>query len=269
MSFFETLRRRFQKQNINKETDEKQFSKLSSLFIKNPQKAIEKASQYLIKSKKKISYEQFINEIKSTQHTSFCSFSWTKPTLCAQCLDCQKQESSCFCIPCFLSGHHDQHNSRLFSAESGCCDCGNPSFINPSGFCSNHPGPDPNPDITQMTPENRTKFITVFKSAYYGAMNSTSENNMIECIKYISQFIPYGDGLRRCASYAIVILSKEYLYKNVIKMTENMIQALIDLFGQLVSDFYFMQKMSFLYYQNFPYVSQTLGKYLIDHNYTL
>lgn len=255
------------KQNVNKETDEKQFSKLSPLFIKNPKKAIEKASKYFIKSKKKVSYEQFINEIKSTQHTSFCSISWTKVMLCAQCLDCQKLENACFCIPCFLSGHHEHHNSFLFSCYSGCCDCGNLSFINPSGFCSNHPGPDSDPDITQMTPENRTKFITVFQAAYYGAINSTSEDNMIECIKYISQFIPYGDGLRRCASYAIVFLSKEHLYKNIIKMTVKMIQALIDLFGQLVSDFYFQSKMSFLYYQNFPYLSQTIGKFLIEHDY--
>ena len=89
MSFFDSLRKQFKKQDANKETDEKQFSKLSPLFIKNPKKAIEKSTKYLIKSKKKISYEQFINEIKSTQHTSFCSVSWSKPMLCAQCLDCQ------------------------------------------------------------------------------------------------------------------------------------------------------------------------------------
>ena len=82
MSFFDTLRRRFQKQNINKETDEKHFSKqyfaflnlqnfLNILKIKIFFPIYHKSFQNFLNT-----YEQFINEIKSTQ-----------PTLCAQCLE--------------------------------------------------------------------------------------------------------------------------------------------------------------------------------------
>lgn len=267
MSFFDNFRKHFKKQNINQETDEKKFSKLSSLFIKDPKKAIEHAKKYFLKSKKKVTYEQFIDEVKSTQKTSYCSHSWTKRSLCGTCFDCQKFDSSCFCIPCFLAGHHDQHNSVLFYCDSGNCDCGNPSFINPSGFCPHHPGPDPNPDISQMTPENRTKFITVFKSAYYAAMNFKSKENMIACLKYISEFTKYGDGICRCAAYAIVSLTKEHLYNQLTKFDQDMYQALIDLYGQLISDFYFLEKMSFLYFKKYEIVANTLGQFLIEHNY--
>ena len=217
MSFFERFKKLSKKQDIDDQVDKRQFKKLSSLFIENPEKAIDKAEKYLINSKKK-TYEQFIEEVTATQKSNCCFTSWSKSTLCGQCFDCQNRNNTCFCIPCFLAG-----------------------------FCPNHPGPDLNPDVSQMTPENRKKFITVFEAAYYAAMNYKSEYNMEQSIKFISKFISYGDGLRRCASYAVASLSKQYLYKSILNMSEEMVSTLIDLFGQLVSDIFYIRCHIFIF----------------------
>lgn len=95
-------------------------------------------------------------------------------------------------------------------------------------------------------------------------MNYKSEYNLDQSIKFISQFISYGDGLRRCASYAVATLSKQYLYKSIPNMSEGMVSTSIGLFGQLVSDMYFLYKMSYLNFLNTSTLINRLKSCLIS-----
>lgn len=106
--FFEQFKKNLKKQDIDDQVDKRQFKKLSTLFIDDPKKAIEKAKKYLIKLKR-MTYEQFIEEVKATQKSNCCTASWSKSTLCRQSIDCQNRSNTCFCIPSLLAGRHDQH----------------------------------------------------------------------------------------------------------------------------------------------------------------
>lgn len=250
MAFFKKIKH----QNIQEEFDESQCNKLTQSFMDEKFKdAVMKAEQFFLKSYKG-TYEQFINEVKSTQKTNCCLTSWNTPTLSGVCLDCQTTSSS-FCIPCFLAQHHEQHNSFVKYYDSGSCDCGDSAFIKPSGFCPNHPGPDPNPDLTQMTPENRKKFITVFRAAFTAVFlyspyaKSNKEKSKSErykrphkLIEYIKGFVPYGDGMRRCVSYAILPLIKKRFFTKFESAT--LTAEIVNLFGLLISDIYFRDRMS-------------------------
>lgn len=153
-------------QSLEDEFDQSKCKSLTQSFIEEKfDDAVQEAEKYFLKSYKG-TYTDFINEVKSTQKTNVCLFCWDKPTLSGVCLDCQKYDASCLCIPCFLAQHHEQHQSYITNFSSGSCDCGDSAFIIPSGFCPHHPGPDPNPDLTQMTRDTRTKFITVIRAVF-------------------------------------------------------------------------------------------------------
>lgn len=238
-------------QQINDEIDESQCKKLSKLFTEERfQDVVGKAEKFLLKSYKG-TYKQFLDEVKATQKTSCCLTSWNTPTLSGVCLDCQKNDSSCLCISCFLAKKHDQHHSYIIYFPSGSCDCGDPSYIKPSGFCSHHPGPDQNPDVTQMTEENRKKFITVFRAAFTGAIQTQSVNNSIRIIEYIKEFVPLGDGLRRCVAYAIVPVAKKSFHDKIQKCNSNLTGSFVSLFGLLTSDLYFRDRMSVICFRNY------------------
>ena len=126
--------RKIKHQNISDEFDESKCKALTKIFIEEKfQDAVDQVEKYFIKSYNG-TYKQFIDEVKSTQKTNCCLFSWNTSTLGGVCLDCQNN-SSCLCIPCFLAKHHEDHQSYIKYFDSGNCDCGDPSFLKPSGFC--------------------------------------------------------------------------------------------------------------------------------------
>lgn len=79
-------------------------------------------------------------------------------------------------------------------------------------------------------------------------MHTDSDYNIEKEFNYIAQFIPYSDGIRLCASYAVVSVSKQCLYEKIPTISEDVVGMLIDLFGKLVTDMYFLFKMSYLYF---------------------
>lgn len=261
MRFFSKIKH----QNLEDEFDQSKCKSLTQSFIEEKfNDAVQEAEKYFLKSYKG-TYTDFINEVKSTQKTNVCLFCWDKPTLSGVCLDCQKYDASCLCIPCFLAQHHEQHQSYITNFSSGSCDCGDSAFIIPSGFCPHHPGPDPNPDLTQMTRDTRTKFITVIRAAFtavflYSPYNrkSKKERSKLERFKrpkklidYIKQFIPYGDGIRRCASYAIVSVAKQYLGRTLEKGDSGLTGDILSLFGLLISDIYFRDRISVICFRDY------------------
>ncbi|KAK8857709.1 hypothetical protein M9Y10_016117 [Tritrichomonas musculus] len=241
--------------------------KLSSLFSSSPEKGILQAQQYLM-SPNYSNYEEFIQNVKKTQKSNCCIVSWSKSMLSARCLDCQKHDNSCICIPCYLAGKHDQHHSYLLGGSgAGNCDCGDPHFWKPSGNCPNHPGPDPNPDITQMTTQDRDKFITVFKSAFTASFSTKDDDKICVILDWISDFISFGDGLRRCVAISITSIPAKVFFNNLMHMQKNSLNSLISLLGKLTSDQVFSQQMGSTTLKNYLSLRNIIRSIISKHSY--
>lgn len=249
------------------ESEEKELKNISELFKSSPEEAISQAKVFLM-SPDFTNYDEYIADVKKTQKSNCCIVSWSKAMLSARCLDCQLQANSCICIPCYLAGKHDQHHSYLLgSSGGGNCDCGDPNFWKPEGNCPNHPGPDPNPEITQMTATNRSKFIEIFKIAYISALTSDDFTFSIQIFEWLTEFISIGDGLRRCVAIAVCSAPEETFLVNLQRLTEEPVKSLISLFGKLISDHHFAQIMGSITLKNYLSLRNTIKNEMNKANY--
>ncbi|OHS97392.1 hypothetical protein TRFO_36398 [Tritrichomonas foetus] len=247
-------------------------NRLKSLFLANPSKGITEAQNSLMKPKYH-NFSDFINNVKKTQKSGCCVTSWEGSQLHAKCLDCQLEDNSCICIPCFLAGNHDKHHSFILgSSGSGNCDCGDPNFWKTSGNCSHHPGPEHDPDISQMEDQTRKRFITTFSAAFYACLKAENPNNAKVILNWIETFIPLGDGLRRCVSKGILandhimIINK---FKNSCKIEDiekkvEIATAIIHLFGKLVSDRVFNEEFGYIILNRYL----ELKKFIFNESFT-
>lgn len=71
---------------------------------------------------------------------SVCTTVWKKGDTAYRCTVCEKDSASAVCLRCFENGNHADHEYKLVSIENGCCDCGDASAWEPSGFCKHHQG---------------------------------------------------------------------------------------------------------------------------------
>ena len=62
-----------------------------------------------------------------------------------KCKDCELQNSSLYCIDCFIKQKHLGHDIYFNPRASGFCDCGVNLVLKPEGFCDKHKG-----DYTNM-----------------------------------------------------------------------------------------------------------------------
>jgi len=69
-----------------------------------------------------------------------CGKALSKKDLGWFCQDCQRDAFAIICQDCFEQGNHTGHQCFLSRYVSGCCDCGDPTAINPKGFCIDHQG---------------------------------------------------------------------------------------------------------------------------------
>lgn len=60
--------------------------------------------------------------------------------LCFKCLDCcvPKKSDHIYCEQCFIKGQHAGHRVKYRTETYGFCDCGDESYIQKCGFCSEH-----------------------------------------------------------------------------------------------------------------------------------
>ncbi|KAK8847068.1 hypothetical protein M9Y10_019645 [Tritrichomonas musculus] len=247
--------------------DDQQFQILHPLFSKSATEAIIESEKYF-RGESFSTFDEYIEDVKKSQKSNCCICSWSKSTLAAGCFDCRLNENSCVCIPCFLAGKHDQHHSYLLgNSSAGNCDCGDPNLWKPSGNCPHHPGPDAHPDISQMTPENRKKFITVFKSAFYGAFTSYDVTISWTVFDWMSKFIQYGDGIRRCCSIAITSLGSKFFFTELLKLERESVSIFIDLLGKLVSDQLFALRMGSMVIFNYLALRKKITKFILAGNY--
>lgn len=241
--------------------------KLYSAFQDDPAQGIQMSKQYLFQPNFN-SFEDFMDDVKKTQRSSACIVSWDNSMLTARCLDCQLADNSCICIPCFLAGRHDTHHSYIV-AGSGCgnCDCGDPNFWKPSGNCPNHPGPNENPDQTQMTPQIRQKFLDVFQAALSAGLNSSSDQDGAVIFEFVESFVKVGDGLRRCVAISLSKIETNLFYEKLQEMGEVKIQGFLSLLGSLISDNYFSTRIGSAFFQKYLELRNIVKAELLKDSY--
>lgn len=149
---------------------------------------------------KPTTFDEYLNKLQQTLKSCTCKTSWNSDILLIKCLNCQKNSSSCVCAKCFLKGNHQGHKIIIFHGSCGCCDCGDPMCWSKSGFCSEHSGPESNPELTQLDSSTRIKLISISKSAFHYLQNfgSTNKQYFIHIIEFLTRLVSLGEAIRRC-----------------------------------------------------------------------
>ena len=168
--------------------------------------------------------------------SSKCGNFWDEGgSISLTCEECRQTENSCVCLDCFLRQNHEGHHCRISLNSSGNCDCGDASFWKPECFCSEHKGQLENPD-SLLEPEEKELFLKSFDKIGK-LLGSTSETQMITYLKFLAQFVQFGDPVSRCLAIAI----SPYLTIDLhIKASYNGIQALFQFEASIINEPYFV-----------------------------
>lgn len=76
------------------------------------------------------------------------------------CFDCEvksDQNSSCYCVSCFVFDKHKGHNFRLIKTKLAVCDCGDPDVLKKSSFCQKHKQARKEPELDALKVEEFIK----------------------------------------------------------------------------------------------------------------
>ena len=229
--------------------------KLIKEIESNPEECISILKAELLGDKNNsITYEEYLNQLQKTLKKCTCQASWCHTQILVHCLDCQKASNSCICINCFLKGNHQGH--RVYIAHhSGTCDCGDPQMWSPSGFCPDHPGPEPNPEQTQLTKETRIKLIAVCKASLSDYIRYVNIRSPLftKITDFLFNLVSIGDAARRCVCLAIKESFSIYeLYTNSIYLVIPEMMKLLDFLGPLTNDEIFRDYMSLSFLPYLP-----------------
>lgn len=198
-------------------------------------------------------FPSFLKEFASKQTISVCPASWTD-SIQGVCYDCQKSKNSCLCLPCFIAGHHDEHNSIL-KISSGNCDCGDPLFWKSEGNCPNHKGCVENPDVEYLTEDERKRFLAIFLAALNGTLTfkKTDQSNPYSLklvFQWLIRFVDVGDSIRRLLSIALCQVDQLLLKSVLLRSNKEDSEIVFQLIIKLVSDSYFGTHFSKFIYNN-------------------
>ncbi|KAH7292156.1 hypothetical protein KP509_29G053500 [Ceratopteris richardii] len=69
-----------------------------------------------------------------------CGAVWGSGDLAYRCRTCENDPTCAVCVPCFEPSKHINHDYSMIHTGGGCCDCGDVTAWNESGFCSKHSG---------------------------------------------------------------------------------------------------------------------------------
>lgn len=202
-------------------------------------------------------FMSFLKDFASKQSRSMCPASW-KNSVCGQCVDCQRSESSCLCLPCFLAGHHEEHNSHI-TFLNGTCDCGDPLYWKPEGNCPHHQSCVKHPEIEYLNEDERKTFLTIFLAALNGTVKFTPASDsspgkylpIIPVITWLLRFIDCADSLRRLLAIAVCRVSDEDMTKTILRLNKDESSLFIQFIVRLVSDRYFRSHFSLYVYRHF------------------
>lgn len=83
--------------------------------------------------------EEFSQIVKSFDNAVSCGLVWTANFVAYRCRTCGISPCMSLCAECFQKGNHEGHDYNMFRSQAGgACDCGDPSVMKESGFCSCH-----------------------------------------------------------------------------------------------------------------------------------
>ncbi|XP_078489238.1 E3 ubiquitin-protein ligase ubr3 [Ciona intestinalis] len=87
-------------------------------------------------------FSKFCTRVKNMDSSPLCGCVWTANFVAYRCRTCAASPCMSLCAACFERGNHEGHDYNIFRSEAGgACDCGDPSVMKKSGFCSHH-GPN-------------------------------------------------------------------------------------------------------------------------------
>ncbi|KAH7287181.1 hypothetical protein KP509_32G042600 [Ceratopteris richardii] len=69
-----------------------------------------------------------------------CGAIWGSDDLAYRCRTCENDPTCAICVACFEPAKHINHDYSMIHTGGGCCDCGDITAWNESGFCSRHSG---------------------------------------------------------------------------------------------------------------------------------
>jgi hypothetical protein len=84
------------------------------------------------------SFSSFLQSSFNPKNLSICQLNSSFFTLFIHCNQCSLISNSCICLSCFLKSNHSSHDIRIDNGTRGNCDCGDCSYLKPSGFCTDH-----------------------------------------------------------------------------------------------------------------------------------
>lgn len=199
--------------------------------------------------------EEYVAKMKNIVKTSTCQEHWIVDTVAAHCLDCQKSNASCICMKCFLAGNHLNHRASMGVTKSGNCDCGDCMLWKKEGFCPNHHGCEENPELTQLTSEQRETLIIIFKAClshfiYWTKFDPFKGSRIIRFLRHL---IEIGDAFRRCCAIAFnETFSMIKLMKACRSVDYTITNDIISFLGCFSNDDLFKTYFSREIFANFP-----------------
>lgn len=189
-----------------------------------------------------ISFQTYLENIKKNSTSSACSKCYKTCSLAFKCMECQNFEDSVLCLECFLKGHHEGHNAYQILTKIGTCDCGNPAFIKPSGFCSDHQG-----EISEneLTADEKSTLFTIFDTLLFEITHTIPHKSpQIEAaFQWMLNLASTGDTAKRCCSLAFAKneIDFEVLQFKLIESVNSSIAAYNDLIMSLANDPVFLR----------------------------
>ena len=102
----------------------------------------------------------FVQLVKSFDNAVSCGLVWTANFVAYRCRTCGISPCMSLCAECFQKGSHVGHDYNMFRSQAGgACDCGDPSVMKESGFCSSH-----QPGANDRKPKAPNDLLIVGKS---------------------------------------------------------------------------------------------------------
>lgn len=237
---------------IGKTNLEMTYDSLVSNFNQNFDDTLVFIMEILCLEEESPNLEDYVNKMKQKVKSSTCQEHWNHDSVIARCLTCQKSSYSCICLKCFLNGNHEGHRACFIAANTGSCDCGDCTAWKPEGFCTNHKGSEENPDLIDLTSEQRERILLIFKACfkhfiYWIKFDPIKLSRVIE---FLSKLVSIGDAYRRCAVIAIKeSISMIKVIKAIRRLDKDIGEKLIYFLGSFSNDpiyrIYFSEQLFF------------------------
>lgn len=167
-----------------------QYKLLQNLFETNPDEAINKSHDIIMKSTAFDSFDEFVSHYLNGSHSCKCMEDFNQSKISIHCFDCAKCNNSFICLKCFLKGNHKNHHYIINKSPIFKCDCGDNTKMKCSGFCIDHQESKENYSHSEISIDIESRNILkniIFKAALSALFNMKNEDTPY--ISIICEFI--------------------------------------------------------------------------------